>query len=317
LQGDLDSLKSYLLKAHFRKLYIGLFLIILSMVLEYIVNPFRAEKYPKRMFLVGFLYCSVAIILSLWIFQQQASLVMVFLTVLAATPLFYNTIKFEEKKDTSDLEEKQLLKEHWKALSYFIYMFLGVTLAVTAWYIFLPSHFITPLFSVQTQTILDINSNAINTGATANAVNYLGAFSRIFFNNLKVLIFCILFAFIFGMGALFILTWNATVIGVAIGNFIRSNLAKVGNFGLSTLGNYFSIISIGLFKYAIHGIPEILSYFVAGLAGGIISVAVIKHDFGTRNFEKILLDCSDLLILSIILLFVSALLEVFVTPLIF
>jgi uncharacterized membrane protein SpoIIM required for sporulation len=304
-------------KLSFRKLYIPHFLIILSMVLEYIVNPFRAEKNPKRMFFVGFLYCSVAILLSLWIFPSNASLVMVFLTVFAATPLFYNTIKYEEKKDTEDLEEKQLLKEHWKALSYFIYMFLGITLAVAAFYVFLPSKFLDSLFSVQMQTFVDINSNAINTGVTANALNYLGVFSRIFFNNLKVLIFCILFAFIFGMGALFILTWNASVIGVAIGNFIRSNLAKLGGFGFSTLGNYFSVISIGLFKYAIHGIPEILSYFVAGLAGGIISVAVIKHDFGTRNFEKILLDCSDLLILSIILVFVAALLEVFVTPLIF
>ena len=281
------------------------------------MNPFRAEKYPRRMFFIGFLYCSVAILLSLWIFQQQASLVMVFLTVLAATPLFYNTIKFEEKKDISNLEEKQLLKEHWKALSYFVYLFFGVTLATTVWYIFLPSNLITPVFSVQTQTIIDINSNVVS-GATANAISYLGAFSRIFFNNLKVLIFCILFAFIFGMGALFILTWNATVIGVAIGNFIRSNLAKIElGLGWNAVGSYFQIISIGLFKYAIHGIPEILSYFVAGLAGGIISVAVIRHDFGTRMFEKILLDCSDLLIMSVILLFIAALLEVFITPMIF
>jgi len=34
-------------------------------------------------------------------------------------------------------------------------------------------------------------------------------------------------------------------------------------------------------------------------------------------FEKILLDCSDLLIMSVILLFIAALLEVFITPMIF
>jgi len=120
------------------------------------------------------------------------------------------------------------------------------------------------------------------------------------------------------MGAIFILTWNASVIGTAMGNFIRSNLAYYSNLvGFEKVTQYFQIISIGLLKYIIHGLPEILAYFVAGLAGGIISVAVIRHDFGTRKFEHILLDSADLLLLSIFILFLAGLLEVYVTPAIF
>lgn len=287
------------------------------MVLETLMNPFRAETHPKRMFFIGFLYSSVAIMLSLWIFNTQASLVMVFLTVLAATPLIYNTIKEEEQKDLSDMPEKKLLKEHARALSFFMYLFLGITLSCALWYIFLPQGTLTNLFGVQTQTIVDINSSAIKFGSTGFFVQFMKVFSRIFFNNLKVLIFCILFAFIYGVGAIFILTWNASVIGVAIGNFIRSGLAKIGDFGFSTLASYFHVISVGLFRYAVHGIPEILAYFTAGLAGGIISIAVIRHDFGTRKFERIILDSSDLLLLSIGLLFLAAILEVFITPFLF
>jgi uncharacterized membrane protein SpoIIM required for sporulation len=288
------------------------------MVLETLVNPFRAEKNPKRMFLIGFLYSSIAIVLSLWIFQQQASLVMVFFTVLAAAPLIYNTIKYEEKKDLSDLPEKALLKEHEKALSFFMYLFLGITLSCATWYVFAPTEMVQNLFSVQTKTIVEINSGVIRVGSTGFVMQFVRAFSRIFFNNLKVLIFCILFSFIYGLGALFILTWNGTVIGTAIGNFIRSGLVKVeGAFGLNSLVNYFHIVSVGLFRYAIHGIPEILAYFTAGLAGGIISIAVIRHDFGTRKFEKIILDSSDLLLISFALIFIAALLEVFVTPYLF
>ncbi|MFH1072597.1 MAG: stage II sporulation protein M [Nanoarchaeota archaeon] len=284
------------------------------MVLESLVNPFRMEKTPQNMFLIGFLYCSIAILLSYWIFQAYASLIMVFLTTMAAIPLIYHVIKYEEEKDLMDYSEVILLKEHSKALSGFVYLFFGVTLAFTLWYVVLPADLITTLFDSQTATI-----NAINGKITGmSTAETTGVFSRIFLNNMKVLIFCILFSFLYGTGAIFILVWNASVIGTAIGDFIRGKLALLTELaGFDKLSHYFQYIGIGLFKYAIHGIPEILAYFTAGLAGGIISIAVIKHDFGNKKFEHVLLDSADLLLISIVLLFIAALLEVFVTPIVF
>ncbi len=46
-------------------------------------------------------------------------------------------------------------------------------------------------------------------------------------------------------------------------------------------------------------------------------MAIIKHDVATKKFENILLDCSDLVLLSIGILIVAALVEVFITPLFF
>lgn len=283
------------------------------MVLESLINPFKAEKNPWELFFLGFFYTSIAITLSLWIFKQQTSLVMVFLTVLACAPLIYSTIKYEEKKSLFIEGERNLLKEHSKAISLFGFLFLGLTMAFAAWYVLLPADLLTTVFGTQTQTILDINNKV-----TGNVYEAINLFTLIFFNNIKVLVFCILFAFLYGVGAIFILTWNASVIGVAIGNFIRTELSRVSSsVGLSKFSSYFSVISIGLLKYSIHGIPEILAYLVAGLAGGIISVAVIRHDFRTKRFENIVLDSSSLIILSILLLVIAGLLEVFVTPLIF
>ena len=68
-------------------------------------------------------------------------------------------------------------------------------------------------------------------------------------------------------------------------------------------------------KYA--QILEILAYFVAGLAGGIISSAVIRHDFGTKKYEKIILDSAVLLLISVVMIVVAAFLEVYVTPMFF
>jgi len=276
------------------------------MVIESLVNPLKAERNPWEMFFIGALYSSIAILLSLWVFKPHASLVMVFLTVLACAPIMYGTMKMEEEKDLRIQEEKILIKEHGRALAFFIFLFLGITISFTLWYVFLPSDLANSLFSIQTKTISDINSQI-----TGQSINQLNLFSKIFMNNLKVLIFCLIFAFVYGLGAIFILTWNASVIGTAIGNFIRTNIS-----GNSVL-HYFEITSLGILRYMIHGIPEILAYFTGGLSASIVSIAVIKHDFKSEKFQHILLDSVDLLLLSLVILLFAALIEVFITPLLF
>ena len=130
--------------------------------------------------------------------------------------------------------------------------------------------------------------------------------------------FAILFAFVYGAGAIFILTWNASVIGAAMGNFIRSNLSQYADLlGFEKFASYFNVVSIGLLRYIIHGIPEILAYFYGGLAGGIISVAIIKKHYKDEKFSHVLFDISELLIISIAFLLIAAFLEVFVTPVLF
>lgn len=283
------------------------------MVIESILYPLRAEKKPWEMFFVGFLYTSIGIFLSLWIFRDESSLIMVFMITMAALPIFYNTVKLEESKDMIMEGEIALLKEHNKAISFFMYMFVGITLACALWYTTLPVSVINGLFEKQIGTIQSINNQV-----SGNAVYSVNVLWKIFFNNAKVLVFSILFAFIYGAGALFILTWNATVIGAAIGNFIRVNLSSYTNAaGLFQTGNYLHVVSLGLLKYSIHGIPEIAAYFYGGLAGGILSVALMRKHFASEKFQKIAVDFSELLLIAIGFLIVAAFLEVYVTPVLF
>ena len=283
------------------------------MVLESLLGPVRAEGKPWEMFFVGFLYSSVAILLSLWVFRDQTSLIMVFLTVMACIPIVYNTMKLEESKDMSILEERALIKEHNKAIVFLMFLFFGITLSFVMWYVFLPSNVMAYAFDKQIATI-----QAINNQVAGNAYQQFSTFSKILFNNIKVLSFAILFAFIYGAGAIFILTWNASVIGAAIGNFVRSNLSEyAGLLGFEKFASYFNVISVGLLRYVLHGIPEILAYFYGGLAGGIISVAIIKKHYKDEKFSHILFDVSELLIISLAFLLVAAFIEVYVTPVLF
>lgn len=283
------------------------------MVVESLLFPLKAEKKPWEMFFLGFLYTSVGIFLSLWIFRSEASMIMVFMITMAALPIFYNTMKLEESKDMIMDNETAILKEHNKAISFFIYMFIGIAVACALWYSLLPTPTINQLFDKQVGTI-----QAINNQVSGNVVHNLNIFWKIFFNNFKVLAFSILFAFIYGAGAIFILAWNATVIGAAIGNFIRSNISNyTSSLGLLEAGNYFHVVSLGLLKYSLHGIPEIAAYFYGGLAGGILSVALIRKHFKTKKFSMIMTDFSELVLIAIGFLVAAAFLEVYVTPVLF
>jgi len=269
------------------------------MVLEAILNPNEhLERKLWMIFIIGFLYASIAVIISLGMFRSHASMVMVFLIVFASIHLIYYLIKTEERKDIVIPSEFSLLKEHGKIISIFLCLFLGVLTSFVIWGVMLPEPVANDLFRAQIQTINGINA------ATGNPISP-SFLPFIFLNNIKVLFFCVLFSFVYGAGAIFILIWNASVGGAFIANFIRTKLVYL---------NPFHSMALGFMRYLPHGIIEMAAYFIGGLAGGIISVAVIRHDFGTRKFFKILFDSSELLLIAIILLIVGALVEIFVTP---
>ncbi len=284
------------------------------MVLETIISPLKAEHSPWKMFFLGIIYASIGMFLSLWVFNGYAGLVMVFLTVLAALPVIQATLRMEEKKDHKALGEMFLLKEHSKALSYFMFLFFGFVIAFSFWYMVLPNTMVAELFSTQMETIRAVNSIGADGQFTANST----FFWQIFANNIKVLFFTILFSFFYGAGAVFILAWNASVVGAAVGNFARSALYSISvESGMTQTGNYFATYSLGLLRYMTHGSLEILAYFMAALGGGIISIAIVRHGFGSKKFMNVVADSVDLIAISFAVLFLAAVVEVFITPLLF
>ena len=292
-------------------------------MLESLINPKKAERHPWEMFFIGLFYAIFSIIFVNWIFagnpvfEEHTSILIITFTVMLSTPFIFYTIKFEEKKDEEIKKERILIKEHGKALLAFTYLFLGFLVAFSLAFIILPQDVVSKNFDAQIKQYCIINSpgniegcvtEQLGAGITGKASGITGQATRwdrvmgIFSNNMYVLIFCLIFSLAFGAGAIFILTWNASVIASAIGALSKDSLVQ---------------FPAAFFKYMIHGLPEIGAYFVAGLAGGIISMAVIRHDVGEAKFWHILQDSIDLIILSVIVLFVATLIEVFITPLIF
>jgi uncharacterized membrane protein SpoIIM required for sporulation len=261
------------------------------MVLESLLDPRKISKSYIRLGVVGAFYAIVAGLLAYYMFRDNASIVMVFFTVMACIPFMYSLMKAEENKEESLLTEKSFMSEYGHVLMGLLTLFIGVTLGYLALFLIVSEPVQATLFSAQQSAITSINGR----------ITFEGPLADIFINNLSVLGLSIVFAFLYGFGAITIIVWNSSVVAAAIGNFM---VAKGG-------------MAVGLWafiRYMIHGIPEIAAYLIAGLAGGIISVAIINHDIGTKKWKKVVIDAMQLVVLSILLIMISALIEVFVTP---
>ncbi len=253
-------------------------------MLEMLVNPKKAEKRPWEMFFIGAFYATVSLLLVKWIFSEDpvlskyTGILVVTFCVMFSIPFMYYAIKNEEEKDLRIKGFKNLLKEHSKALGYFMFLFMGFIVAFSFWYIVFADG--NQSFRAQIETYCVINKPANfdecvskygikHISKTTAFLTAKDKIVNIFANNIYVLIFTLVFSLLFGAGAIFILAWNASVISAAIGIFSESNLVN---------------LPLGLARYMIHGIPEIGSYFAGALAGGIISIAVIKHDVHSEKF---------------------------------
>ncbi len=275
-------------------------------MLESLISPKNAIQRPLVVFVLGFAYASLALFLSSWVFRDQASLVLVFLTVLALVPLFMQFMDSEEMANMTLGSEGAVLRQHAKVIGTFIALFLGMSIAYGFWFVALSNG--PTLFSIQSHTIA-----ALRSGVTGNAVAS-GMYFVILVNNLKVLMFCILFSFLYGAGSIFILTWNASVIGVALGKFYQQGVSGFVSTGSGAVTAYASAAGMSAVRYFIHGIPEITAYFIGGLAGGVLSAAIIKMHWEQKQMDKVLLDSSNLIIIAAVVLALAAFIETFVTP---
>lgn len=285
-------------------------------MLEMLLSPKKAERRPWELFFIGIFYASLSIGLVSFIFSQDpvlgkySGILVVTFTVMFCLPFIYYVIKYEEEKNLKNIGFLRLFGEHSKALLSFMWLFLGLVVAFSFWYIVLSSN---QNFKAQIETYCLINrpgnynecveQYGVKTAAKTTA--FITAKEKVFMifsNNIYVLIFTLLFSLIFGAGAIFVLAWNASVIAAAVGIFTKSQLSN---------------LPLGIARYMIHGIPEIGAYFIGALAGGILSIAIIKHETSSEKFWGIIQDSLNLIIVAVVILFLAALMEVFITPALF
>jgi len=239
--------------------------------------------------------------------SKASGMIVIAFCIMFTLPYMYYLIRQEEKEDELVEGFFSVWNMHKDAIYALMWLFLGFIIAFSFWNIVLQD---SNLLNFQIGTYCQINSpgnvegcvSQYTSGGITGGASKEMRFLSILENNVYVMIFTLIFSLIFGAGAIFILIWNASVIAAAIGIFTNYSLGE---------------IPIGIGRYMIHGFPEITAYFVTALAGGIFGVGVIRHGVKNKKFVRVLENAFVLLFIAVVILILAAVIEVYLTPLIF
>jgi len=292
-------------------------------MLDSIISPGTAERKPWDMVILAFIISSVAIWVGYYLSEYipaAPSILVLVITVIALAPLMHRVFVIEEieEEEASHKSVWGFITRHTDVISLYSFLFIGLLISFSFWYVFLPYESGDlpsgdEMFGLQESSISSLQKQ-ISGGATGMAVSdaeiRAGHFARLFENNGRVMIFCFLASFLFGAGALWITAWNASTIGVFIGNKIKSAIVA-GTSPAEAYAAGFPQYSLGI---ALWAIPEVLAYLIAAIAGGIISVAIVRHHFKSEQFWLALFDGVFFMIIASFLVILGAYIEHFFLP---
>jgi uncharacterized membrane protein SpoIIM required for sporulation len=225
---------------------------------------------------------------------------------------FFFALRLDEKENMSEKSDKSAIKDDWKILKMFLWLFLGFVVAFALWQIALPN---TVLFNSQMQTYCVINKplefqNCLNDVSLMQTLNNvksqpIGDFWSIFVNNILVALSVLIFSLLFGAGVIFIIAWNASI--------VASVIAYSSKYLISGL-------PLGLLRFLVHGIPEIAAYFCVAMAGGMASLALMssmKKNLSKDKLSTVIRRSLNLVLIAFVILVIAALIEIYITPLLF
>lgn len=265
------------------------------MVLESLLSPKTAANKPLHIFVIAVLFTAMSAWLAYNLFPAQSSILSVAFVTIFFVPFFQRLFSVEEKKDEQAARQKHkhdFLKRHRPVVIAYTAFFMGMVLTYSFLFVFSPT--IRDLYSLQMDWFRSQGIAAVQPGN----------FEHYFVNNTQVMFLFFTLSVLFGAGAVFILAWNASVIAVFVGIIANKLVPSLGAPMAYVYG-----IGTGLGSIALHGIPEIAGYFFAGVAGGIISVGLIRERFMSKEFKEVAKDSLVWLAIGEVLIIAGALLE--------
>jgi hypothetical protein len=290
-------------------------------MLESIISPETAERSPWDMVILGFIVASLSLFFAHYLTEfipADTSMIAMAICVMALAPLLHRVMVIEEEEEECADHSCPwgFISRNTSAIALYSFLFVGLLAAFCFWYVMLPHDSAempsgSDIFALQESVVgsvrQQISGKAIEPLCpTAEAERKSAIFQRLYENNLRVMIFCFLASLLFGAGAIWILSWNASVIAVSIGSAIKVNLEGLSAFEAYCLG--FPAYSLGIAAWAV---PELMAYFCAAVAGGIASVAVIRHHFMSEKFWLVMLDAGIIMLVAALLVFVGSYIEHF------
>lgn len=240
------------------------------MLPELIYLEERSEDFPL-LIVLGFVSVLAGYGAASLLFPSEVDLLSV---IFASIPLVYPLTRYF-------LEDEQNGSPHIPEIQVYGSIFIGEVLGFISLGILFPG-----AFSLQTSIV----------GASGFAV-FGSSFTGIIINNLTVFGAILALAAFIGSAGAFVLTWNASVLGIFFANLLEAIDSTTGFFTCQPTPSPLC--------YAPHTVFEMTGFIVAGVAGSLISAAIYREHFDTETWE----DYLKLVSLGLIMIFLGAFLE--------
>lgn len=196
------------------------------------------------------------------VFPSEADILTV---VFAAIPLVYPLTQFF-------LEDEKENRSHIPEIQAYSAIFVGEVIAFLSLGFFFPES-----FSIQASLVGA-------SGFASNPVSFIGILA----NNMVVFSSILLLAALIGSAGAFVLTWNASVLGMFLARLISGIPEKTAVWVCEEQ----QLIAKGLENpsplcYFPHATFEMAGFIVAGIAGSLISAALYREHFDRETWENL------------------------------
>lgn len=270
-------------------------------MLEHIFPEDWLEKRGLFAFVLGAVYSVIGMLIAKVLFPGDPALVAVAFTSLLLLPELYKIFSIEERRES--LEKKVSFRALWRddadIIRIYIFLFLGILIVYSIGTILLPAFETNTLFREQ----LEIR---FGQGFAGNAIAFDGGlFSSLLKNNFLVMSACFMLALLTGDGAIFLITWNASVWGTIFGITAKNAAAFSGQ-------NPFYLFGLIMLIVFPHMIIEAMAYFLAAISGSVISKDVLLEKFASDRFFEVFGFNLYLLLFGFGFLLLGAVVETFV-----
>jgi len=255
------------------------------MVLERLVSAKEVLKDPLKAFTLGIVISLIALFIASTVFPKSTGLFTVIIITIASVPLMNRVLRYEQVEDEKLLEAGHSFFEvYGDIILAYVSFFGGMILAMSLLFVLLPENV--------AQKIFDEQINEIN--IIRGKFEFDNKFLEIVVNNLSVLALSFLFSFLFGSGAIFILSWNASVLSAAIGLIAKSS------GGVKAMPS-------AVMMFLPHGTFEIGAYFIGAIAGGLVSAALTRRR--SMKFSSVIFDSFKLLLIAFLFILIGGFIE--------
>jgi len=265
----------------------GIGVVGLPLIFMKLVSPEAVKKNPGYGFVIAAFFVLIGFMAAFFIFSVALSMAMLAFGSLLMLPFLVKILDADAEQKTpeeatlksfSSKSFGAILKKHENMITFYMLLFFGMAVEYMFLFAFLPPDISQSAFSQQLSLF-------------GPAGHFSVPYANILLNNLQILFIAFVLSVFYGAGSMFVLTYNASIVGVMYGAPIKALIW--GNVG-------FAPFYANLLSYIPHTIVEIMAYLFAAVAGGIL----------VSRREEDILEATFLFCIAIALVFLGWYIEV-------